>query len=350
MIPYAIAITLSFLACWITTSKKLSLKTSMATRVVLISLPLFVISALRFNVGTDYVNYVSILQRLKYEEYYKYYGSKELEPLYMLLNYIILYLNLDAQWLFVVTSAIYTTVVVYVIVKYSRNQYLSIFLLFGSTAFFEQMNTMRAHVAYAILLIGLINLLKGKKRRYIVLCIIAGLFHYSSFVFLIVMFVTDRSFTPRIAIALVAGCAMFSFVLVNVANRIIQLSTYSIYLERLDVSGGGVAGILIQLLIFVVMTIFYQNKNTEYKVLYLLETINFIITLFIGSIPLIARMRWVFYYPVLLLGLPAVVSSIRKTHTRLLITSGLIIGYAVYMYITIVINRGYGVYPYQWIL
>ena len=114
------------------------------------ALPLIYISAIRYNVGADYI------------PYYRYYlgilngaGQGRYEFLYYAANKLIACFRLSAPWLFGFTAALFLMPVYKRIISDSPYPYMSIFLLLGMTYFFFFLNGMRQMIGAAFLLLSI---------------------------------------------------------------------------------------------------------------------------------------------------------------------------------------------------
>ena len=112
--------------------------------------PLIFISAIRLNVGADYI------------PYYKYYlgilngaGQGRYEFLYYAANKLIACFHLSAPWIFGFTAALFLMPVYKRIISDSSYPYMSIFLLLGMTYFFFFLNGMRQMIGAAFLLLSI---------------------------------------------------------------------------------------------------------------------------------------------------------------------------------------------------
>ena len=112
--------------------------------------PLIFISAIRFNVGADYI------------PYYRYYlgivngaGQGRYEVLYYLANKLVAFFHLPVPWLFGFTASLFLMPVYKRIISDSPYRYMSIFLLLGMTYFFYFLNGTRQMIGAAFLLFSI---------------------------------------------------------------------------------------------------------------------------------------------------------------------------------------------------
>ena len=176
---------------------------SVATLVVLASLPLVLLHALRKDVGTDYVSYVRI-----YGAFSDGASAWTYEPLYSALN--ITAMPLGAAGIVVVfgvSAALSTIPVVWRIFHSSESPGLSLIALFGMAYPFLQTNVVRSVIAIAILFAALPAVWRGQPWRWFLAGVIAGGFHYTAL--LILPFYWILRWNVNIIIGIVAFvCAM----------------------------------------------------------------------------------------------------------------------------------------------
>ena len=129
--------------------------------IILSAIPPFLVSALRYGVGTDY--FITYVPR-----FYRYMADPGLpldwEPAFWLLFKGLIKVTTNPQWVFVITSAIIIGLVWYSVFKVSSLPWLGILLFFISRQFFISLNGVRQYVGLAFVLLG-ITFLKEKKYK-----------------------------------------------------------------------------------------------------------------------------------------------------------------------------------------
>lgn len=146
--------------------------------------PLIIISALRFGVGTDYFfrYYPDYLKILAGEDpAYKEYG-------FVYLNKLLALLSDDPTWMFALTSLIFGFNIALFMSRNSSNATLSIFVFVFCGLYFFSMNNIRQALALSFFLLSYNYLKDLKIFRFIILIVIASLFHISA-LFLLPIFI-----------------------------------------------------------------------------------------------------------------------------------------------------------------
>lgn len=341
MAPYVLGFSFAICGGWLgikARNKKMAM--------ILTFVPLFLLAAFRVNIGTDYNNYVSIFYGLKYDNPIMY-GWIKPDPLFCLLNNSIALFDLSPQWIFILTSAIYCVCLAYAVYELSPYPLMSVFLLFGTTIYFASLNELNQHLACCVLMISLIFAFKKKLIPFIFTVVIAGLFHSICFLFVVVYVFNFKDITRRCAWLIAGGSLIALPIVVSIVQAIIKLTPYAHYLTRNDYMGtSSLIGILLQIAIMVFVSFYYDKNDALYKFLFSVNVICVVITALQGYIPLAYRIKWVFYYPIIIL-IPMAIKNIKDKRLAFVVRCLIVLLFGIYAYYQIVIRRGHGVYPYQ---
>lgn len=146
------------------------------------------ISAVRFRVGYDYSMYASGFFSMVVDGFSKM-SYEDWEIGYILLNKIV---GLFSAWpgtIMVVTSVISMVGPAYLIARYSKDPFLSVFLYVNFYLFYLDMNFIRQAIAMSILCFAYGFLRDKKFWRFLLLVIIASSFHFTALYMIPVYFV-----------------------------------------------------------------------------------------------------------------------------------------------------------------
>lgn len=193
-------------------------------------LALFLVLGLRFDIGADYSQYYTNFQKaiqrgdeLDYEplnnilfELFRYAESPQL----IIASYGLITLSLVFRTIRMYTANLYTGMLVYTALFY-----LGIF------------STMRQGLAAAIILSSYPFLRDGKYCKYLFLCIIASLFHYSAVIAVFFPFFFNCKI--KYMLWIMGGTLLVSFTGIEAIIHIPILNKYSFYLELLQKELGG---------------------------------------------------------------------------------------------------------------
>lgn len=147
---------------------------------ILSAFPAFLLSALRYGIGTDYFySYVPQFQNvLEGTEIYFERGF------YLLIKVITLFTR-DYQWLFIVTSFLFTYFTYRCIFEQSKCIAVSVLLFFLSYVYFISLNNIRQSLAMAIVLYGMKYLERKQVFRFVLCVLFAGTIHQVVLIYLV---------------------------------------------------------------------------------------------------------------------------------------------------------------------
>lgn len=167
---------------------------------VLVFLTLGVVAALRWRVGTDYWTYERLFPRYVEElaDSFHIFG----EPGMRLIAWIAMQTTGDSAAMFAIASVLTIGLFVMTIWRWSPLFSYSIVILIVSGAWYGSFNGVRQYIACAILFAGHRYIIDRKAAKWILVVLIAMLFHVSAFVGLLYYLVPVRKTNFRIQIVL----------------------------------------------------------------------------------------------------------------------------------------------------
>lgn len=308
------------------------------------ALPMILVAAFRYNVGTDYaltyVKYFEDLQNGMLAD------KDRLEPLYHLLNVLVVALRGDFFWVTLVCALGFFLPVYAHILRDSPSPCLSIFLLLGMGFVFVSFNAMRQMVGCALLFFSLRYV---EERRFFpfLVCVAAACgFHITCALFLPVFFLARVRIKPRLALLLTAILLLLSDVITSAALRFISTTKYTVYIASIF-DTGKTAWVMLAIngLILLLMSIVY-HEDEKYQIYFNLQLVSLWITLFSGKIVLLLRILWIFGLGSVI-ALPLALHRFENERDRWLLTGGVVLLYLVYFFYTVGVQNSNGVLPYQ---
>lgn len=305
--------------------------------------PLIIISAIRYDVGADYM------------PYYRYYmdilhggGQERFEILYYLLNELIAFCNADAVWLFAAVATLFLVPIYIRIIKDSPYPSMSAFLLVGMTYYFYFLNGARQMMAAACLLLA-VPLIE-KKRFWLFACavLIATGFHTTSIIFIFLYFIVRLNFGIKSMAFLTVLFFVFSQTIGSVGNAILgQMENYASYIDSTFADRGqGYVVLCMNILITLFSTIFYAKNQPLYKIYYAMQVISLWASALTGTIVLIDRFRMVFGLADIIL-IPMAMKQIQNRWVRIGSLITIMLLYFIYATYTVVVQNSNMVLPYQ---
>lgn len=315
----------------------------------LASLPPMIISALRYEVGTDYrgtyyCGFFRVMDRGNVDGFeWGYYWIVKLMQIFTDNPYM----------LFVVTSIIYVGMTYKSIEELSDDIPLSILLFFATRYYFAGMNGVRQFVALSILTYSIKYVIAKDVRKFFLYVFLASLFHYVSLLFIPVYFLGRLKLSKkRIALFVFADIVFFTL-FENVLTVIFGGTKYGLLLERYGVVGikFAIFTIVLNIMLFIIAYCGYQNRKDDVKyITYMnIQFFSMLVALVVRTVPLMERVYWVYSFP-LIITFPYLLAGIRNKYTRFILKTGVVLVLLVYTFYDICVLADHSVLPYQvWI-
>lgn len=346
MIPYFLL--LGYLSIFLIFSK--NVKSDLFFYLSFFTLTLF--SGLRFDVGVDFMFYNQMFEDFKNDS-----ALFLFEPANMMIINIINMLSIDYQVIFFIYSVIIMFGVFYFIKKLSPLKELSI-LLFVTVGifYFSTFNGIRQWAAISIGLIAIVKLIEKKHIQFLILVILATLFHLSALLLFIFIF-----FKIRFSKFYLIGIFLASIISIKFFIFLINNTKYSIYLDLLRFDSQGNSLLLMIYILALVYTLLffkYFNKNNilnTSEIVLLNMNLMSILVLIIGyimKIDFLSLMRVNMYFQMqLIILIPMIIYKLKNPQIRFMLMYLGVVFLFVYFFITIYKNGIiYNLVPYKHIL
>lgn len=315
---------------------------------------MFTPAALRYDIGTDYKNYVEIFDILKGG------GSERLEPFYLGLNYFLIEFGMSYQWLFVVTSF----VMYLCLIKLSKEKFYWLFIcVFIFCCYLNGYSLIRQYTAVSMIIVSIYKLIKGKKKSFLFMIFLAAGFHISSLLMLPFYFSEKIKVNKYLSLFLIV---MFYYLITQLglinyifSNAFFLETKYAAYATNkfnVEVTEGSGIGLLLRMII-PMLYIFLQHKVIDARVRNILNVLclTYLIALIFSSqIQIFNRLVDLFSYVPAFLAMYLAV-AINKQSNRIIIISLMILVCAATFEKNIAVsdkslNSGLGISPYTSIL
>ena len=336
-------------------------------------LAIFIISAIRYNVGTDYSGTYTM-------SYYKFVngGTATMTLLPTLIYKTIIRLGLDLQWFFAITSFLICYFTYKSIEDQSLSKTLSYYVFICGCCLFFGFNGIRQAIGmsmfyYSLRYLGvdsekssLEDEFKKPKRKkknnwitkninavkYIIINLISTGFHISGVVCVPLFFTLKKRTKLKTKIIIIVGCLLFSNLILPFIIRLINMTRYSYYITNSSMFSQNSLNVSMYINIFLFICYeyyFYRNKQhavTDRDIVY--GNIHFyglIVTMFVTSIPLAYRFFYTFRY-IEFLSFPNLISHVEKKY-RALAEIALVAILFAYFILMIGRNNSRDVLPYM---
>ena len=298
MIVYIIMLALSIL--FLMLAEKTEKKKIKILYYILSALPFFLVSAFRYDVGTDYITRYTY----DFNTMVKGIDIPNLEIGFKTMVKIIICFTTDPLHVFVISSAIIIGLVMATIFTKSKNKLLSILIFFIGGFFFDSLNIMRQYISISIIIFAYKFLLKERKQKiyYVIAVLIASTFHSTSLIMILLVFLDKKMLAnikfvlPIAAIILILNQRLF-----DIIGFFIQNTRFNVYLTgKLSVGDVSIVLIIENIVLYLMMYYIYQKnkkKNDIQKedILFLnIEAITLIV-IALGSVHILF-LRIAFYF------------------------------------------------------
>ncbi len=276
---------------------------------LLCSLPLFLISALREDIGTDYYftytpRFLEILQgeRTYYEIGFYYF------------NRLVGLFTSNPQWIFVTTSAVYMTFVFVAFYENTDELPFCVLLLLASGEYLVSLNNLRQAMAAAVLLFGYRFLRREQWMRFGLLTLLCATIHQSMLIFLpvLILIIVIKYFPLEkllIWLSIGVGAAFLLFQSNTAFLRLFLPERLLLYIEEAMYTEPtiGKARIMVNVVLFVFLLLTKRlTKDKELDIFVLMQFLAVALCLFDSLLPATYRILRLFTFWQLL-GLPVAI-------------------------------------------
>lgn len=261
--------------------------------VALVTVSLSVVSALRWEVGTDYRNYTLVFNQI-YQMTLSEAINRSGEPLFNSFVWIIMKLTGSPQAVFAVFSFLTVGLIVLSLYRYSAFFSLSVYLYVTDMAYYSSFNGVRQWFAAAILFYGYRHFFDNR-RRYMVTVFLASLFHISAIVMIPIYYVVRKPFFRKanFLIAMIfVGFTLFFQQTIGSFLRMLSYTSYYNYATWFQVSGreAHLLRFIVAMVPLAVSVILYKsmkNRREDMDVLMNFAFLN-------AMIMLLSTRNWIF--------------------------------------------------------
>ncbi|MCM1006891.1 MAG: EpsG family protein [Ruminococcus flavefaciens] len=351
LIPTSI---LLFLSCLIAIKNKKYEKILSVLFGVISFFNLLILSGLRgLNVGMDTQMYVRLFNRIAASNTLDI-DNDRFELGYILYQYIISRFTSDPHALIFCSSLIILCIIYIVFYKESKLPWFSVLMFMTLMFFYDSMNMMRQYLSIALTFLAIHFLKEDKKLLFVCITVVAGLFHTSAFVILILFplsYVKLDSQKRYIYILISTVIALGTGQLLPIMIKIMPI--YSKYLTSDQYFQQNKLGIVLKALVyflFFLIVEFSYRKNSDgskkEQVEYWMALLGFVITLASVNGSILSRMGT--YFTIMFcVSVPNSIVRITNPKKKIYLSIGIISGCLMYN-LVILIWRPYwsGVLPY----
>ncbi len=173
--------------------------------VFLSAMALFIMAAIRYDVGTDNLGYMIRFNQISNLKLANYKDSK-FEFGYFLFSKVLMSITDSPQFVIAMTSAIFLLFIYLFIINFSDNIIFSVFLLITTGAFSYSLNIMRQMIAVSMFFYALKFVKEKKLLKYCIIIFIASLFHTVALIYLPVYFLLNIRLKKKMLAIIIFIC------------------------------------------------------------------------------------------------------------------------------------------------
>lgn len=314
---------------------------------VLSFLPLYLVSALRYKVGVDYMSYTYIFEAIN-----GYKGaSSHTEVGYRALNYIVSLFTDDPQFIYALTALITLGLIVYGCYKYSPNPAMSIFLFVTAGYAFSSFNILRQYIAIALVFASLKLIKENKFFPFLLIILLAATFH-KTVVVMIPFYFLLRLRLKQSYMLMITAAGVCLIPLRGVLTNLLVGLFYPQYAGTDLIKSLSAFEFLYYVLLFsVVLFLCFRYKATFFEDGYNLITFNasfyaFLIYLCLSFVPEVNRIA-VYIELFVILLIPRLFEEEKNKKVKALYYCIFILIYLAFFVLSIGVMGRYNVLPYQ---
>ena len=311
---------------------------------------LFLLSALRMEVGNDYETYVDTFHEIYVG------GYVVTEPLFNAVVKIICELSGGENYLLVFAVFAFVTIWLFLKVIYEQTEdFPLVFFLFMTLGiYFRTFNTVRYYFVLAITLFSFRYIFRKEYGKFILLIVLAAFFHKSVLVVIPIYFIANMKWKKWYVAVLsigAAGMLLFQDLIMKIALELYPSYKDTIYLETETGLAGNLMSILRCVAVLVLAMLCGRESWREDKKNQFYIKLNFLAVLLYlcGSfLPLVGRIGYYLITSQILL-IPAILGSIKDEKKKRILKTIVIIACVIYfaMFLKSANQPGVRVLPYK---
>lgn len=268
-------------------------------------IPLFLLSAMRYDIGRDYDSYMIIFNHPERMQVH--------EKGYMLINNFAIQHDLTLQFV-IILYALLTLIFAYLFIsENSKNKILSLLIFYTYTPFYLQtLNTLRQGLAIYIFLFSTRFILKKHFVKYCFFIVFAAFFAHNSVIVTIPLyFLLNKNYKPVMKLIMIGTSVAVSGLL----EIVVKATPYAVYLLGGEEKGTFAPIFLLDVFLCGAIVCLYKNKSECFFYnLTLLSLCILCMGIVLKSSPIFTVVSRIneFFLPSLLITIPSFVQNSRK--------------------------------------
>ena len=312
------------------------------------ALPPMIISAIRYHVGTDYLE-------TYYTGFYRILEGSVIDGFelgFFALNKAIQLFSDNVFWLFIITSFLFVGFVYKAIGALSVDVPLSIILFLVTRYYFIGMNGIRQFIGLAFLTYSLKFIFENNLKKFLIFVFVACMFHHTCICFTPIYFFSKFRLNIKRIIVVVLGELVLFTIAFPIFLYVLEGTKYGALISKFDLPGikFTIFTIVLNIILFIIG---YIGKKQKYDIRINaslnIQFLALLSSLALQTIPLIERVYWIFSFPIII-TFPYLIKEIKSKDIRIAIKWGVVFIFTIYMLYDICILGDHEVLPYQTII
>lgn len=309
-------------------------------------------TGLRGNIDPDYINYLDIFNKAKIGE------NSGIEIGFYYLNTLIADLGLGFQWVIFLMAFITIFIKLQFFLKNSPNFVFSLFIYYCSIFYLYDFIAIRQALAMAIFMLALPYILYRKLIIYILLIVLASMFHISALILLPFYFILNFNYSRKLLLFIlilvsIAILLKIKFIFTDILFNYLSLPVFAV--EKIDVYSldDSVATIsLRQLILGYIFVLFLPKKDKKINIFLNIYIMGILLAVLLNAIPQLSfRIKSYFFWVESLLVIYCIdryYNSYVLLKNIIYLLLSVIYMWSLYTFLDNVAQRGYGlIFPYK---
>lgn len=309
------------------------------------------VSGLRFQVGTDYNEYINLFNQVINDKNSSFFLT--LEPIFIYICKIINIFSQDYIWLFIITSFFIIFFIFKVVIKECEFYELGIFLFLVLGFFTSSLNIVRQWMAAVVLLYGYTQSRKGYDKKFLLCILVSFLCHYSAIIVIFFFsFIMKNKNEKYRLFFIISGFLFFgntAYIIKFFQFLCLKISILNKYYKYLN-PNEDIGGSVLVLPMFCLVTYFiylWRKKFLNLNIYCNILCLGFFFSIIGQKLMVFNRLQY-YFVCILIILIPELIKTFNQKERTFIYILCIILGTIFYLY-TLKINGGHPL-PYQSIL
>ena len=320
-------------------------KKKSSLKIVIALLPMCITSAIRYDVGWDYLKIYTNGFFMIGKGYMPHYFSEI--PFDFLVKKIYTVSNQNPDWLFIICSVLTFIFLTKAIKEQSINVVFSILLVFLIRYYFLTLNIVRQGIAMSIILCSYRFIKERNFKKYVMTILLASCFHMMSLIYIPIYYIYKIDWNKKKNIVFATILPIFAIIIYLV---VLKYTKYGGYINSIQNDNSFLIHeiILSGIILFLALL---EKKNVviekEYfDTYFIMQILTFITSVCSRFLPVADRIVWLLYIQNIFF-VPIIIRNIKKSSQRIVVTVFFIMLMFTSVYMQTEISDSYNIIPYK---